>query len=304
MSLAHAEFRELKVNQIKTPSGLIAQKTDSPATCALSECKKIVIDDMVLAKAWAAKLLAVLPSLVNPELIAYTTHGGGNCCLPTIHIVDVSAPKLIPAGDLFLETDNHLLAVVRRGDQFEINGDALDRTKLSDSVATTYVYDRKQKLVWVKPAKGLPSFIEFLGKHPEDLLGDAGRRTQLVNVVGADSFADYRRHMSVASGMELVDPRWLVGKGCLPHSCESSESFLAVDLLYGHLIAIKYDTEYLNSKVSRAKVAIWSQVPSEESAHEVRDRINQWLPEGVRLRSDLGKLCVSNASNPQNDGSQ
>ena len=86
-----------------------------------------------------------------------------------------------------------------------------------------------------RPAAIVDSLI---GKHPQDVFKtDYGQ--QLRQLVGAKSEA-FENAITVASGV-ADEGGFIIGSGCLPHSCTMTESAFAIEKATGKMYAIMMD---------------------------------------------------------------
>jgi S1-C subfamily serine protease len=147
-------------------------------------------------------------------------------------------------------------------------------------------------------AKDLSSFV---GAYPHELLGDEEGRHPLVRIVGEAQFREFRDHIGVAGPMEVLDHRWLVGHGCLPHSCTFNEGYFAIDLRTGSSIVAQFDFD-LSGIHKWARIWIWTNLNAADAAsYGLRTNIDQWLtPTGAKLVN--GTFKVLNPRNLSNDG--
>ena len=65
--------------------------------------------------------------------------------------------------------------------------------------------------------------------HPRHLFDNADVYRAVADLAGAD-LAALSTSLSVASELEPVDGRYLVGMGCMPHACGAADGFIAVDV--------------------------------------------------------------------------
>ncbi len=304
---AHAQqpFQAIKGDSVETPAGRFSVRKESNPVCSPDSCSVVRLGQTILGNNWTAGLVGAYPSLQAPVLVSYFTHGGGNCCLPGVAIVDVGTTPFFDLGGLFLLSNLPGPTVKETGaGLYELTGDNYEQNKLGDRVPTTYIYDRKRKLVWEKPEQAAPDLSPLIGKYPHDFLSDTTKRAPLVRMVGEASFKEFRDHIGVAGPMELMDRRWLVGRGCQPHSCGSREGYFAIDLRTGKMVALQFDISL--AAQARPRVSIWSDIPPEAAAelYSLRASINGWLkPTGASLRTEPGPFRVNNPRNSANDGS-
>lgn len=286
------------VETLATPAGVL-----KALPCASGQCNAIALGGKEIAGDFSASLFAAWPSREKPELVLYATHAGGNCCLPDLHVLDVAARPAFELGKLFRDGERHELRIARgEGGVIELTGDAGDASRLGDPLATTFLYDRARKLVRVRPDAGVPDFFAMAGQHPDALMGSAAHRGKLVALWGEAGFADLRHALSVASGMELLAHRFLIGVGCRPHSCGANQGFLAIDLRNGDTLAIAQDTLYRQGKPDAIDFAFRTDIPPRGLHPELRARVEAWLkPTGARLVIERERIRLDNPRHKQDD---
>lgn len=144
-----------------------------------------------------------------------------------------------------LTLNNAETVLVRYGMERRPNGHFMLTLTVIDQDNPTQVAPPIQpRAAQAKPQNGV-QWAELIGKHPYDVMTD-----RQVREVYGESFADkykgFITGLEVASQTELIDDRYLVGSGCAPQSCGSYESYFAIDVKNGALIAVTYhdgDTE-------------------------------------------------------------
>jgi S1-C subfamily serine protease len=287
----------IKGDTIDTPAGLLAVRREGKPICDFGSCSVVRLGTQVLDHDWTAGLIGAYPSGRQPKFVAYYTHGGGSCCLPSVTLVDVDATPAFSLGGLFLQSDHLDLTIAELGSGlFQLSGDDGERNKLGDSLSTTYLYDQRRRLVWEKPERGVPDYSDLIGAYPHDFLGDAVRRSPLLKVVGEDAYGAFRDHIGVAVPMSLEDRRWLVGRGCVPHACGSYEGLFAIDVRTGKVLAIQRDIE---PNASLPTVKIWSDYDSAATArlYGLRNAVDKWLEtSGNKLAEGPGPFRVVSRS--------
>lgn len=88
-----------------------------------------------------------------------------------------------------------------------------------------------------QPAAPAKALLKSVGEHPADLLDDPGV-AQRLRAHWGDAAAEVSDRLGVASGTRLVDDRYIVGHGCMPHACSVDEAFIAVDVEHGEVYAM------------------------------------------------------------------
>jgi hypothetical protein len=109
-----------------------------------------------------------------------------------------------------------------------------------------YGGERQVALSFV-PSAGfvLPNFkreyAKLIGEHPDKFFADEVLRKPLVQAVGLEVFRDLRRAIRVASPSAIVNNRYIVMQGCVPHDCGGNYGFLMIDGLTADLFWARYN---------------------------------------------------------------
>jgi hypothetical protein len=72
-------------------------------------------------------------------------------------------------------------------------------------------------------------FAKLVGEHPDQFFEDKALREPFAKVVGFERFRDLRAAIGVASATYLVQGRYIVLQGCMPHNCGGNYSFVMID---------------------------------------------------------------------------
>lgn len=102
-------------------------------------------------------------------------------------------------------------------------------------------------------------FIKLIGEHPESLFDDKVLREPFAKAVGLETFRDLRQAISVASPTYLVQGRYIVLQGCMPHDCGGNYSFVMIDAVTSTYFWARYNegrTRYSGSSAKIDKAAI------------------------------------------------
>lgn len=94
-------------------------------------------------------------------------------------------------------------------------------------------------------AESIPRPLAEVVRSPEDIrayeiLGRPDVRDRAKRLMGAD-FARVAKSVSVAVPSVVMDGRYLVGRGCQPHSCSTSKTTIAVDVRSGKVYVTTTD---------------------------------------------------------------
>lgn len=284
------------IDSLRTPAGTLTTRSCDKANCVL-------LDGETIAGDFSVSLHAAWPSRQQPQIVFYSTHAGGNCCLPDLHALDVSRQPAFDLGPLFVDHEERGPLVARDGDTLVLSGDAGETNRLGDPLLTTFLYNGKTKSLRIQPDAGVPDFAAMIGDHPDTLLGSPGHRKTLIALWGEDLFADLRHALSVASGMELMAHRYLVATGCRPHSCGANQALLAIDLRSGRSIGVIQDTRYADGgRQESIDLALRTDFPPRALPAELRRKVESWLkPTGAKLLIERDRIRLQNPRNPQDD---
>lgn len=89
-----------------------------------------------------------------------------------------------------------------------------------------------------KPA--LPTNLaKYVDKYPDDLLKVASVKTRLKTLLGK-KYSTFDRYIATQMPLKMVGD-FLVGSGCLPHSCTISEAAFAIDVKNKRIHAVIYE---------------------------------------------------------------
>lgn len=226
-----AAFADTAEKSIPAPDGRIEIRDKDLFDSELTLDGRVLKTDTGRAiKGGSLHIEAVLPSSDDPAFAILTLNTGGNLCsVWGIHVLRLK-------GGLWLSDDLGACGVESIWPRLEsgvlfVEVASFDETnEFGDPAVLTWKHDGKK--LRVLPADGVPDFWKHEGMHPHAFLGVRAIRGPLAAVLGTD-FKDVRERLSVASEMTVVRYRYLVGSGCLPHSCGSDEAVLVVDAYRG-----------------------------------------------------------------------
>ena len=102
---AQQPIQPVTTDRLNTPAGILSVKRENGRICDGVECSVVRLGQTILAHNWSAGIVGAYPSADRLEFVTYYTHGGGNCCLPTVSIVDVSVTPFHELGGLFVHSD-------------------------------------------------------------------------------------------------------------------------------------------------------------------------------------------------------
>ena len=133
------------------------------------------------------------------------------------------------------------------------------------------------EVVFVKD-KGfvLPSmknyYKELLGKYPWDYFDNKVAREPLVSKIGVEKFKQLRNYLEVASGVKIIDYRFLAVNGCLPHACGDSFAVIIIDTKNDDLWWIKIAGDVIES--GGTKVTPDKRIYYQELLQKIINKIN------------------------------
>lgn len=185
-------------------------------------------------------------SLGTEDVFILSESSGGNACAATYRIVSVRSPSQARVTDSF--------------------GNCSDLPAISADTALTQITFKFPKFrgadVWVYEGGKLIEapeersvvkeeilldfrfLAEFEGRHPNDVLSDSRYGSHLIKNIGEVALDRTAYYTSVASGLELVDGKFLVGFGIAPHSGGSAEAFIAVEMATGKIVILTADADF------------------------------------------------------------
>lgn len=73
------------------------------------------------------------------------------------------------------------------------------------------------------------SYAKLIGEHPEKLFDEQELREPLAKAAGLETFRDLRKATGVASPATLIQGRYVVLQGCVPHDCGGNYGFVMID---------------------------------------------------------------------------
>jgi hypothetical protein len=72
-------------------------------------------------------------------------------------------------------------------------------------------------------------YAKLVGEHPERFFDDKALREPFAKATGLENFRDLRGAIGVASPANLIQGRYIVMQGCMPHDCAGNYSFVMID---------------------------------------------------------------------------
>jgi hypothetical protein len=102
-------------------------------------------------------------------------------------------------------------------------------------------------------------YAKLIGEHPIALFDDKVLREPFAKATGLETFRDLRTAISVASETYLVQGRYIVLQGCMPHDCGGNYSFVMIDAVTSGYFWARFNegrTRYSGSSQKIDKAAI------------------------------------------------
>lgn len=224
-------------DRLATPHGALEVRDARGPICGdMGTCKIVQLSGKVLLRDWTATIDFAYPSQGGPRLVGLTMSTGGNACCWQSYFLDLSGtvPLLVKQPGSF---GVKLVTQAEGGVLFDSDtGD----DALGDRLITVFKY------TW---GSGTPIALKTGPKYsqtplrqkqyPEDVLSDLTLRPPIMATVGRSNFKKFRQTMMVSHGISLIESRFLIGSGCMPHFCCGSSSIFVLDLLKNAAWAIE-----------------------------------------------------------------
>jgi Trypsin-like peptidase domain len=112
-------------------------------------------------------------------------------------------------------------------------------------------------------------------KHPDEILSDPIVRAPLLQAVGGSNFAEFRSSMGVADKPKIIDNRFIVASGCMPHACTFKGGMFIIDQTRN----VAWALEWSNSETDLLKLdhlTLWGVLRRKTDVVAVRE-IEAWL---------------------------
>jgi len=171
-----------------------------------------------------------------------THHHGGNMCGPGITVIRVAQGEVRMMGETgACEGIARDLRVLPDALELDIYTDGLRRA------FTTYRFDAAGMAqtpgiapVAAPPPAGPVDPAPWLGRHVSHLLRDPVHQARFLTIMSEADLAALSAHIAVGTGMERRGD-WLLGAGCMAHSCNSHGAVLGIRLSDGQPRAVYWD---------------------------------------------------------------
>jgi hypothetical protein len=125
-------------------------------------------------------------------------------------------------------------------------------------------------LLSVSQAQAANHYAALVGKYGFDVVSDQGVRSQLPKK-DADALS---AHIAVSGPSTLVDGRFLVAKGCAPHSCTVAEGLVVADTETGAVYGLYTDDG--KRGVRETSRAAWDRAVGPSLPRGVREAVAAW----------------------------
>jgi hypothetical protein len=133
-------------------------------------------------------------------------------------------------------------------------------------------------------------YAKLIGQHPERFFDDAALREPLAKAAGMETFRDLRQATSVASPVYLVQGRYIVIQGCVPHDCGGNYGFLMIDAVNADYYWARFNegaNRYAGATRKIDRMAMQLVLADEEFVHNEDARL---------VVSPAGKIVYQRAS--------
>lgn len=221
---------------LTTSFGLLSVKRGSEAECQKQKlgknCEILDLAGRPLFTDYIVSIDAAFPSPADPKLV-FIHHGtGGNSCCYYKYLIDLTrgapivvknAPRLIPRGA------KAIVDTLPEGITYQNYGDG--EAQLGEPLweVYRYIYGAGK----VELLRSLPQYSYSpmrSKKYPSEVLNDPVRRAPLLRIMGEKDFVELRRRMQTEMPLEQASETIFLGRGCMAHSCGSSEGLFAIDI--------------------------------------------------------------------------
>lgn len=209
----------------------------------------------------------LIPNEQDARIVLLETSCGGSACVETLDILDAN-PQGVGLVQTLISSAQAKVALGPNG-SIDIVGYAIgEETALGGRIVAKLRYDLKRQHAY-RIGPGNVDFGHLVGEHPDDLFSDALTRGRLLKVLGEKNFKPVRQRLQVASGMRLLDQRFLVASGIMRHSGGSDEAIVVLDFASGNLWSIWVE--------DGAKFEMHASAKLDEDFIKARGALNEWL---------------------------
>lgn len=190
---------------------------------------------------------AAYPDEKNAKLAIVTTNCGGTMCSTwndhyVVFLAD-SGIRVIRVGTSFYGPKNKM---TKYG--FAFDGQRLSRSSvinfydgtensLGDLLPSTRVFVKQGSYVDIRFDK---RFLQFVGEHPDTVLGDEQLRASIVQKIKPERFRAFRAAMSGPGSSYVHNGRFLVMNGCMKSNCPWEFGAVVLDGFTGVLNIMRF----------------------------------------------------------------
>ena len=248
--LANVGHADTKITQVYTPGGLLVTRSATKAECNTLnysfECQVIELDGRIRFADAYTEIDETYPTADNPKVVFAHTSNGGNCCLPETRIFDFTqSPPIILKTVPYYDTYNKEAKSSGFANGVIYKGYSDETTDLGERIWRVYRYNYGSGKVAVVRSTVKYDFTPLAAKkYPDELLNDPVQREPLIKLIGRSHFKKFRENIGVQSLLERVANRYIIGHGCMPHSCGVNEAIFVLDTVKSDAWAISYGTDY------------------------------------------------------------
>ena len=193
---------------------------------------------------------AAYPDAKNAKLAIVTTNCGGTMCSNWsdhfIVFLGETGVRIVRVGTSFIGPKNKITKY-----EFSFDGPRLSRstvtnfydgseTSLGDLIPFTRVFIRKGEYIDQRFGK---KYFKFIGEHPDEVLGDAEVRANIVAKIKPERFRAFRTAMSGPGSSSIVNGRFLVMNACMKSNCPYEFGAVVVDGFTGALHVMRFNPD-------------------------------------------------------------
>ena len=220
------------IAQLKTSSGMLVAREAMGRDCGpkatLAEtCTALYLNEKVILAEYRLSIGHAFPSANNPQLVSIDTYTGGNACCWENYILDFSKTPPMKINGFGFGSG---ISRTKSGVVFQMPA---GQDVLGDELIGTYSYELgsgqpvKLKAVPVRRSSSPLASKE----RSDDILADPTTRGPILNIIGIDQFAKFRRDMEISDPLRKIDENFILGSGCMPHGCSSDYSMFVIDVV-------------------------------------------------------------------------
>lgn len=218
------------IEEIKPTVGTFGQSVN--ATSLDNREKKTLVKNDI------AHIAAAFPNNSQSSAVILIDDCSGTICdTPTLTVV-TPAGKFIRADSVYSPskitlTINNGEVTGGRAEGIPIDVDGYGSTKYASHTylpSVGFIFDGFKR-----------EYSKLIGQHPDSLFSDEFLRKKFVKEIGLETFRELRHAISVASPAELVNGRYIVMQGCVPHMCGGNYAFVMIDAITSDFYWARYD---------------------------------------------------------------